>query len=301
MGRIYGLLLLVMVSWGFNVSALVILVNRVEPLILTSARIFVAGVVVLIISYFMGIFRLPKKSELKIIVIITLFNVALHHTFLSLGLTKTAGVNASILLGAGPIMTMVLSVIILNDHVTRLRTFGFLLGFAGIVFTSLIGSSGTITLSIGDVFIFLAVLVQAISFILISKLKPTFDPRLITGYMLILGALFIFALSLIYKENLQEMKYLLSWQLGLIFLFSAIFATAFGHMTYNYAIKRVGPAESAIFINLNTVFALLGAALFLGEPILPNHYFGLVLIVIGVFLGSGSLEYFIKKRKEKVH
>src|SRR5690625_782078 len=262
-----------MITWGFNVSALVILVNSIDPLILTSVRIFVAGVVVLIISYFMGIFRLPKKSELKIIVIITLFNVALHHTFLSLGLTKTAGVNASILLGAGPIMTMVLSVIILKDYVTKLRAFGFLLGFAGIVFTSLIGSSGAITVSIGDVFIFLAMLVQAISFILISKLKPTFDPRLITGYMLILGSVFIFICSLIIEGNPgQIITIFSSLKLGFVFIFSAIVATAFGHMTYNYAIKRVGPAESAIFINLNTIFALIGAALFLGEPILKNHY-----------------------------
>lgn len=288
-----------MITWGFNVSALVILVNSIDPLILTSVRIFVAGVVVLIISYFMGIFRLPKKSELKIIVIITIFNVALHHMFLALGLTMTSGVNGGIILGAGPIVTMVLSVIFLKDYVTRLRAFGFLLGFSGIVFTSMIGSTGGFTLSVGDLFIFLAMLVQAISFILISKLNPTFDPRLITGYMLILGSVFIFITSLCMNNDLLQLRHLFTWKIGLVFLFSAIFATAFGHMTYNYAIKQVGPAESAIFINLNTIFALVGAALFLGEPILLNHYFGLVLIIIGVFLGSGSLEYILNKRKQK--
>src|SRR5699024_3832992 len=142
-------------------------------------------------------------------------------------------------------------------------------------------------------------LVQAISFILISKLNPTFDPRLITGYMLILGSFFIFISSLLLKRDMSQITNLLSWKLGAVFLFSALIATAFGHMTYNYAIKRVGPAESAIFINLNTIFALIGAALFLGEPILPNHYFGLILIIFGVFLGSGSLEYMLKKRKQK--
>src|SRR5690625_6141981 len=77
-------------------------------------------------------------------------------------------------------------------------------------------------------------------------------------------------------------------KLGMLFLFSAIIATAFGHMIYNYAIRNVGPTETTIFVNLNTMFAILGAALFLGEPILMKHYTGLGFIIIGVFIGSGT-------------
>lgn len=288
-----------MMTWGFNVSALSVLVNNIDPIILTATRIFVAGICVLIIAYFMGIFRLPKKTELKVMFLITIFNVVLHHIFLALGLTLTSGVNTGIILGSGPIVTMVLSVVFLKDHVTRLRVFGFLLGFIGIVFTSLVGGADGLTLSIGDVFIFLAMLVQAISFILISKLNPTFDPRLMTGYMLVLGSVFIFISSIIFNNDISQLRYLFTWKFGSVFLFSAIFATAFGHMVYNYAIKQIGPAESAIFININTIFALFGAALFLGEPILLNHYFGLILIIIGVFFGSGSLEYVLRKRKRR--
>lgn len=289
-----------MMIWGVNVSALIILVKEIDPIVLTAVRIFVAGIVVLIICYFMRIFRLPKKSELKVIGLITIFNVVLHHIFLALGLTMTTGVNAGIILGANPLMTMVLAIVFLKDHMTRLRITGFLLGFLGIVFTSLISATGTITMSVGDLFIFIAMFVQAISFILISKLNPTFDPRLMTGYMLVLGSVLIFIVSIFLNDDVTQLKLLFSWKIGLIFLFSAIGATAFGHMTYNFAIKRVGPAESVIFINLNTLFSLIGAAIFLGEPILPNHYFGLLLIVVGVFLGSGSLEYVLRERKHKL-
>lgn len=288
-----------MMSWGFNVSALSVLVNNVDPIILTAARIFVAGVAVLIIAYFLGIFRLPKRSEIKTIIVITIFNVILHHIFLALGLTMTSGVNTGIILGAGPIVTMVLSVIFLRDHVTRLRVLGFILGFIGIVFTSFVSGTNELTLSIGDLLIFLAMFVQAISFILISKLNPTFDPRLMTGYMLVFGSVIILITSFIFNNDYKQLSYLFSWKLGLVFLFSALIATAFGHMIYNFAIKQIGPAESAIFINLNTLFALIGSAIFLGEAILLNHYFGLILIVVGVFLGSGSLEYVLKKRRLK--
>lgn len=300
MGKIYILLFLIMAIWGFNLSALVVLVKNIEPVTLTSARIFVAGVTVLIITKAMGIFRLPTKKEWKTIGIITIFNVAFHHTFLAIGLTKTSGVNASIILGAAPLLTMVLSIILLRDKISSLRVLGFISGFCGIVITSLAGAGGIAAFSFGDFMIFLSMFMQAFSFILISKLNPSFDPRLLTGYMLVLGAIFIFIVSLFMEGDVSQLSKLFSMKLGLIFLFSAMMATAFGHMVYNYAIKNVGPTETTIFVNLNTLFALLGTAIFLGEPILRNHYIGLVLILIGVFIGSGTLEYLLKKRRQRI-
>jgi len=298
--RIYGLLFFIMAIWGFNLSALAILVGEIEPVTLTSVRIFVAGVAVLCISKFIGIFRLPTKAEWKTIGIITIFNVVLHHSFLAIGLTKTSGVNAGIILGAAPLMTMVLAIVFLRNHVSKLRVIGFFLGFIGILITSIAGTDGIANISFGDLFVLLCMIAQAISFILISKLNPTFDPRLLTGYMLLTGSFVIFIVSLFIEGDLTQISKLFHWKLGLIFLFSAVIATAFGHMVYNFAIRNVGPTETTIFVNLNTLFALIGAFVFLGEPILKNHFIGLVFIVIGVFLGSGTLEYMLQKRRQRI-
>jgi len=299
LARIYILLFFVMAVWGFNLSALVVLVKSIDPITLTSARIFTAGIAVLIVAKIMGFFRLPSKSEWKTIGLITIFNVAFHHTFLAIGLTKTSGVNAGIILGAAPLVTMVLSIVFLRDQVTRLRTIGFVLGFIGIIITSVAGTGGISAISLGDGYIFLSMFFQAISFILISKLNPSFDPRLLTGYMLILGSIFIFIVAVGVEQNVSQLSQLFSMKLGMVFLFSAIIATAFGHMIYNYAIRNVGPTETTIFVNLNTMFAILGAALFLGEPILMKHYTGLGFIIIGVFIGSGTLDYILRKRRRR--
>lgn len=297
--RIYSLLLLVMVAWGFNLSALVVLVREVSPMTLTSVRIFTAGVVVLILTYVMGIFRLPTKDEWKTIGVITIFNVALHHTLLAIGLTATSGANASIILGSLPLLTMILSVILLKQRLSRARVIGFLLGFIGILFTSLAGAEGLGAISLGDVIVFLSIFSQAFSFILISKLNPSFDPRLLTGYMLIAGSFAVFVVALTVEQDLVQLTSLFSWKLGSVFLFSAIGATAFGHMVYNYAIRHVGPAETAIFTNLNTLFALIGSAIFLSEAILLNHYIGLIFIIVGVFFGTGTYEYIVRERRRK--
>lgn len=299
MRTVYLLLLVVMMLWGFNVSALKVLVTEIDPVMLTAVRIFVAGITVLIITYFMGFFRLPRRNELLLIVYIGFFNVIAHHILLALGLTRTSSVNAGLILGMGPLLTMMLSIILLKDRVTRLRVAGFILGFFGVVITTLGGATGLSALSLGDVFVFLSIFSQAVSFILISKLNPSFDPRLLTGYMLTIGAIFIAITSAFTESNFIQLSSLFTWKLGAVFLFSAVLCTAFGHMTYNFAIKQVGPVETAIFINLNTLFALIGAFIFLGEPIFKHHLIGFVFILTGIFIGSGALEYILLKHKRR--
>lgn len=297
--RIYSLLLLVMVAWGFNVSALVVLVRAFDPLTLTAVRIMVAGVAVLLLTRFMGIFRLPTREEGRAIVLIMLFNVALHHALLALGLTKTSGANASIILGSLPLLTMILSVIFLRQSISWARVLGFVLGFIGVFWTSVVTAGGIGQLSSGDGFVFLSILSQAFSFILISRLSPELDPRLLTGYMLLIGSGLLLLLAGVIEGDFSQLTALFDLKLAGIFLFSAVGATAFGHMIYNYAVRYVGPAETAIFANLNTVFALIGSSLFLGETILLAHVIGLLLIILGIFFGTGSFEYIVKKRHER--
>jgi drug/metabolite transporter (DMT)-like permease len=280
-----------MMLWGFNVSAIKVLVINIDPILLTSFRIFIAGVAVLVFCYFSKIFRIPIKSEILLIIYIASLNVVAHHVFIAMGLSRTSAVNTGLIIGIGPLLTMMLTILFISKKVTFLKIFGFVLGFVGVVITVLSGSEGVSMISMGDFMIFIAALTQAISFILISKLNSNFDSRLLTGYMLVFGASFIFVIGVLGGSEIEQIGKLFSWKLGLIFLFSAILATAFGHMIYNFAILQVGPAEAAIFINFNTFFALAGSVIFLGENIMIYHLIGLVLIVIGVLIGSGIFKY----------
>lgn len=115
--------------------------------------------------------------------------------------------------------------------------------------------------------------------------------------MLVVGSVFIFLLSQAFGANIQEITKLADWRLGSVFLFSAVFATAFGHMTYNYAIKKAGPAEAAIFLNMNTLFAITGAAVFLNETITVHHIAGFLLILCGIFLGTGAADNLAKRQR----
>src|SRR5699024_11404303 len=111
------------------------------------------------------------------------FNVVLHHSFLAMGLTKTAGVNAGIILGAAPLVTMVLSIIFLKNRVSKIRIIGFIAGFVGILFTSLAGNDSFTSISIGDGYIFFCIVDEWISFIFIGRFLSFFFLRFLYCFM----------------------------------------------------------------------------------------------------------------------
>ncbi|MFD1736992.1 DMT family transporter [Bacillus salitolerans] len=295
---IYIMLFLVMVAWGFNVIATKVIVMAFPPIMVTSFRILVAGVCVFIILSFLQQVRLPSKREGFFIFWGALFNVLGHQYFISIALTQTTATNAGLILGMGPLLTTILAIIFLGNRLNGIRLIGILLGLMGVFFIIL--QNGRISgLSIGDVNAFISILSMAISFIIIKKAATSLDPRLMTAYMLVIGAIFLFIVSLLTEPNALQQMGNGTLNLWLLFWGSAILSTALGHMFYNYGIGKVGAAEAAIFTNLSPFFAVVGAVVFLHEALSISQIIGFMFIVLGVILGSGAYEEIQKGRKRK--
>ncbi|MGP7818483.1 DMT family transporter [Niallia sp. 01092] len=294
---IYFILLCVMVTWGMNVIATKVLVANFLPTTMTAFRIFTAGICVFIILFSLKKVRMLTKKEWVYVCLGALFNVVGHHYFLSIGLKNTSATNGGLILGMGPLLSTILAIIFLRSAVTVSKMVGVFFGLLGVYFIVLKGANGWNGVSFGDLYMFISILSQAISFIMIKKVSNTLDPRLMTGFMLIIGSICLFMISLFTEPNGLASMAKGSFSVWLIFFSSAIIATALGHMAYNYAVGKIGVTEAAIFINLNPFFALVGAVLFLGETIVLSQDTGFVFIIVGILLGSGALEEFIRKMK----
>lgn len=300
--HVYLILFCVMIAWGFNVVATKVLGAVFMPVTMTAARLLVAGVCVFIFLFLMKRVRKLTKKELFIVAGGSLFNVVGHHYFLAVGLTQTSASNGGLILGAGPLLTAVMAFLFLRKRLSGLRVVGILFGFAGVAFIVLQGSAGISGIAIGDILVFLSIFSQAVSFIIISKVSDTLDPRLMTGYMLLIGAVVMFGISrFLEPDGLQHLLSPASTGVWAIFFASAVIATALGQMLYNYAIGKVGPSEASVFMNFSPFFTLVGSALFLGENIRFAHILGLLCIVFGVVLGSGAWEELRRNRNAQLN
>ncbi len=287
---IYTLLFFVMMVWGFNVIAIKVLVENFAPVTITAFRILVAGIVVMGFLAAKKEFRRLTWSQFGFITLGAMTGILGHHFFLATGLTATNASNAGLILGLVPLMTALFAILFLGDRLTVLKSLGIVFGLAGVAFIVLNGTGSLGSISRGDVYVFLAVVTQAISFITIKRATQTMDARLVTGWIQMIGALFLFAVS--FQMEPEGMSSLTSAPLGVwsVFFASALLATAMGHMVYNKAIHQIGAGETAIFINLTPFFSLTGSYVFLGETIVVEQLIGFIFIVLGVVLGTGALE-----------
>ena len=61
-------------------------------------------------------------------------------------------------------------------------------------------------------------------------------------------------------------------------------------LLYNFAIRQLGPAQTAAFGALTPILALVGGFIFLNEEITSLKFLGICIVAIGVILASGIME-----------
>lgn len=296
---VYLIVVGVMIIWGLNVTAIKIIVTHFPAITITAVRIFVAFLSISPILFFGKLFRKLTKKELALIVCITVTGVLGHHIFLAVGLSKTMASNAGLILGAVPLTTSIFATVMLRERFTVHRFLGILFGMIGVSMIVLAGSDGGLKLRLGDLYVILSVIAQAISFIFIKMASKTIDVRLITGITLFFGSVLLFSVSLgLEPGGLARLAGgpLYVW---IVFFASGVVATGVGHLLYNNAIKYIGPAETSVFLNMTPFFSLVGAYLLLGETFVVTHLIGFIFIVTGVVFGTGVVEQFMHRKAEK--
>ncbi|MFT4412234.1 DMT family transporter [Fredinandcohnia humi] len=296
---LYGILLCVMISWGLNIVAIKVLVANFPPFTITALRILTAGLVIFLFLRIKRDIQKVKLHEFGYVTLSALTGIFGHQAFLSVGLLHTSATNGASILALIPLVTNLLAVIFLKAKLTLLKLSGVVLGLMGIYFILVHGSDGGsfTKLSIGDIYVFLSVIAQALSFIFIRKASYTLNTKTITCYSLLMGASFLFILSLALEHQTISTITNGPSYAWIIFIASAIISTGFGNLFYNYAIQQIGPGETAVFLNLSPFFSLIGSVLFLNEQFKLVQLFGFILIVVGVLLGTGIFER--KQQREK--
>ncbi len=292
---LYFVLFILMVVWGFNVSAIKILVSYFPAVTIQGFRVLLAGIVVLICLVFMKRF---KKMSVKNVIGITIagcFGVVGHHFFLAIGLMETTATNAGLILGLIPLSTSILAMVFLNERLTLSKSLGILVALIGVYVIVMNDGGGLSGLSIGDLYILGAVITQAISFILIKKLTNDMNSIQMTGMMLTIGSILLLVASFYSPTNAHTPYTEIPTYVWWVFIGSAIFATGIGHVIYNYAIQQLGASTTSIFINLSPFFSIMGSSLFLGEQIVMKHIVGFSCIIFGVILGTGTIKFRLKK------
>ena len=284
---IFGLLLLVVILWGINVVIIIYLTMFFPPLALAPIRLFLATCLLVPAVVLKYGFEIPPRTTWLPIAGVSFFSIFLHHITLSWGISATSGTHAALILGLNPLLTAILASRMAAEPLTWSKGIGVILGFSGVVLVVSNKAQGTATF-MGDFVMFVSMLVAVIGYIFVKRSTVQVTPLVVTAYshavatvgLIIFG---FFATSVWSYDGAFEV-----WPLSVL-LFSSLVNTALGALWWNMGIQRLGASKASLFQNGIPIAGVFASAIFLGEQLQWTHLAALLLVILGVSLGTGII------------
>lgn len=284
---IFALLTFVVILWGINVVMIKYLTTFFPPLALAPIRLFLATCLLVPAVIYKHGFEWPPRSAWLPMAGVSLFAIFLHHITLSWGVAATSGTHAALILGLNPLLTSILASRLAAEPLSWSKGLGVILGFSGVVLVVSGKVQGTATL-VGDFIMFLSMMAAVIGYIFVKKSTAQVTPLVVTAYTHAVASVALVIFGLFVNPVWSYEGAFDFWPLSVL-LFSSLVNTALGALWWNMGIQRIGASKSSLFQNGIPVAGVFAAALFLGEQLQWEHLTALVLVTLGVSLGTGIL------------
>lgn len=273
--------------WAGNVVLGRALREQVGPWTLACGRAAIAS------ALFTGILwsrrernRRPTPREAALLLGMALSGVVLFQGLQYAGLHYTSAVNAGVINGAGPLLTLLLARVIIADAIRPIQVLGSVLSLGGVVAIvgagALTGSSAT-GVNPGDLLILVAVTLWGVYSILGRILLAGRDTFWVTGVSTTLA---VPLLLLPAAAELRTLRPIWDPSLVLALLYIGIGPSFFAFLAWNEGVRRLGPGGAMSFYNTLPVFVAGLSWLFLGEAPGLAQWCGGALVILGCLLAS---------------
>ena len=207
-------------------------------------------------------------------------------TFQQSGLVYTEAGKAGFITGFYVILVPILGLLI-KQKTSFYSWFGALVAVVGLYFLSV---DAKLEINVGDVLVFIGAFFWAIQILVIGIYSSRVDPFQLSFSQFVFCALLSF-LGAIFSETIILQNILFAY---LPILYAGIFSVGIAFTIQVVAQREAHPANAAIIMSLEAVFAVLGGWIILNESIPLRGLFGCFLMLIGMVL---SQLYFLKKKK----
>jgi len=278
------LLLLTAIIWGFSFVAQRQGMEHVSPFTFNGIRFAIGAISLLPVIFISGkrkkiLTRTPLFSKATIIGGLGL-GVALFlgASLQQIGIVETTAGKAGFITGLYVIIVPLLG--LLWKQSTGSGTWlGALLAVTGMYFLSV---TDDLTISRGDLLVLCSALFWALHVQLVSRLCQKYDALHLSFYQFVFCALFS-ALAAIQWETIT----LAGIQGAMLpILYTGFFSVGIAYTLQVIAQTKAHPAHAAIILSLESVFAVLGGYLLLGELLTMRGVFGCCLMLAGMLLSQ---------------
>jgi drug/metabolite transporter (DMT)-like permease len=285
------LLVLAALLWGGNFVWGRALVEALPPFGINTARWLVAlAVLVPLVLVQEGTsFVAPALRSWRTLLVMGMTGVLGFNVLVYLALEHTTSVNAALITGATPILTLFVAAVIGGGAPAARGVFGSAVGLLGVACVVTRGSPEVVTNlspNMGDLIMLVAALCWAIYTVLAGRIARTISPLAATASSAVLVLPLLLATGAYDLATRPTGTVDVGIVAGLLYV--GLGASVLAFLAWNAGIASLGAARGAIFVNFVPVFTALLAIPLLGERLTLAQIAGGALVVLGVLLVSRS-------------
>ncbi len=294
---IASLIGLIVVIWAVNFIAAKIGLRYFPPLTMASFRVCGAGLVM--IPFYLCLRRLRffaqsavarkrgfTRQDAWTFLYLGFFGVSVNQFCFTLGLHYTAVSHSAIIVGMGPIYTLILAVILRMERATWHKAVGMAIAFTGIaVLASEQGISTHSPSLLGDAITMTGSLGFAIYAVLGKRVAHDYNALTMTAYNHFAGALVVLPLAVHQAWMLGAAGNwrAVSWQGWAAILYMGLFGSAVAYLLYYWLLRYLEASQLSAFTYLLPVLASILGILTLGEKGSWTQILGGALALGGVY------------------
>ena len=267
--------------FGANAVAIKISLSGLGVFTTAGLRFSMASVAVFIWARITGrSFHIKKGQIHQLLIISMMFTVQLSLFYL--GISKSNASRATLMVNLQPFFTLFLAhFFISGDRITKRKTLGIMLGFAGVIFVFMEKKGVTADFQVGDLIILFAAFLWACNAVYTKRIIHAFKPFHMVLYPMIFSVPFFFLEGFVWDSTMIAH---VDAKVFCALLYQGLVAASFCFVAWITLLQKYGAVALHSFIFIMPVSGVLLGGLVLGEPITVNIIIALLLIVSGILL-----------------
>ena len=295
---------LVVVVWAVNFIAAKIGLRYLPPVTMASFRVAIAGLS-MVPAYFICS-RLPAfadarrarvqgftRRDLWTFFYLGFFGVVINQMCFTMGLRYTSVSHAAVIVGMGPIYTLVLAVLFRLERATWHKVVGMAIAFVGVaVLASENGISPRSPSLLGDAITMTGSIGFATYAVLGKRVAGRYDGLTMAAFNHFAGAIIILPVALNQARALGPFSQwrAIPWQGWMALLYMAVCSSALAYIFYFWLLRYLEASQLSAFTYLLPVLAVILGIVWLGER-------GSAMQIVGGALALGGV-YWVESGRE---
>jgi len=284
-------LLLMALIWGVNYSSVKYGTSVLDPLAFNGVRVTLAAVSLVIISQVAArLFAVepegwPRRRDMIALLLLGTLGNGLYQILFVEGIARTRAGDAALLISASPAFIAIIGRMRGTEHVAARGVAGIALQIVGmalvVVGTTSGGESGHATL-VGDLLLLVSSLCWSLYTVYLQPYTHRIGGIHLSAVTMVGGMipfLFVAAPAVVTTHWLQLSP--IAW--GCL-AYSGLFALVLAYLFWYNGVRVLGPTRTAMYSNLQPIFAVIVAWLVLSETVTVWQIAGAISIISGLVL-----------------